>query len=636
MLNKNINKIRRIAKARFGLSIPSGNPYMTTNGLAIPGNSITQQNLLGTDYGAEFMNMAEQIMAPTNKLIDFNAKMGDLFSFQLQQNRKMAQMNDLFKNDKNTDGINTPVSPSLEKLFEKLGGWNTIGSIAGLSNNLLFGKQRVQDSAETQGLDNLYNMASGVVGSSNPILGAGMQIGGLVAGATRKLTGGTSQRTGADKFGDSTLGQLTGFGIINAAFGKKTRDFSADKSTIEQVGGAYSGLVRDINKAEDLAGQKYGLASSGKRKKTNNFIDKTESKMFSASNVAKNASDLSSIATNMSDLNHLQYGFNLNGGYDQRYMRAAKNGAILKRIKKINFRKQGGEIVGAINLDNWQPVITEAIEQFENGGELEWTPVITFKDGGEIQKNRTIEQLIEYAKQQNPRFIQRLSEPVRFIEWEENGKKYNGTHLLGYEFDGNNWYVFPSIQEINGELKRFTDPFEALDSAKKNNNFLIMSKDEAKLFTESGEDKDGNLYGYKAGWPEFFKFQKGGKTEQEKDSQVAETTQKNIIPEGALHAHKHHMENADNLTKKGIPVIDNEGEQQAEIERNEIIFTLEVTKKLEELYSKYYDSEYSQKEKDEVAIEAGKLLVEEILFNTEDRTGLINTLQKGGKINGIE
>nr|UWG87816.1 MAG: hypothetical protein [Bacteriophage sp.] len=41
MLNKNINKVRRIAKARFGLSIPSGNPYMTTNGLAIPGNSIT-------------------------------------------------------------------------------------------------------------------------------------------------------------------------------------------------------------------------------------------------------------------------------------------------------------------------------------------------------------------------------------------------------------------------------------------------------------------------------------------------------------------------------------------------------------------------------------------------------------------
>ena len=94
------------------------------------------------------------------------------------------------------------------------------------------------------------------------------------------------------------------------------------------------------------------------------------------------------------------------------------------------------------------------------------------------------------------------------------------------------------------------------------------------------------------------------------------------------------MENADNLTKKGIPVIDNEGEQQAEIEKNEIIFTLEVTKKLEELYSKYTDHEDSQKEKDEVAIEAGKLLVKEILFNTDDRTGLINTLKQGGIIDG--
>ena len=56
-------------------------------------------------------------------------------------------------------------------------------------------------------------------------------------------------------------------------------------------------------------------------------------------NIAKDASDLSSIAANMSDLNHIQYGFNLNGGYDQRYMRAAKFGAKLKRDKRINFHK---------------------------------------------------------------------------------------------------------------------------------------------------------------------------------------------------------------------------------------------------------------------------------------------------------
>lgn len=621
----NINKVRRIVKAQFGLSVPSGNPYITTNGLAIPGNSITQQNLPGTDYGAEFRNMAKQIMAPTNKLIDFNAKMGDLFSLKLQNKRNNSRA--MTQMDTNETTTPKDTSPSLDQLFQRLGGWNTASQAVDLANNLLFSKQHSKDSAVTTGLNNSWNTGAKIVSMFNPGLGFAMGVGSLVANTARSLGTGTDQQTGFDKFGDSTIGQLSGIGLINGALGRKTRDFSADKATIEQVGGSYGGTVRNINEASEKAGKKYGLFSSGKRKQANRFIDKTESQQSAMTNIAENASDLSSIAANMPDLNHMQYGFNLNGGYDQRYMRAAKFGAKLKRVKRINFHKQGGEIVGAINLDNWQPVITEAVEQFENGGELEWTPVITFKDGGEIQKNRTIEQLIEYAKQQNPRFIQRLSEPVRFIEWEENGKKYNGTHLLGYEFDGNNWYVFPSIQEINGELKRFTDPFEALDSAKKNNNFLIMSKDEAKLFTESGEDKDGNLYGYKAGWPEFFKFQKGGKTEQEKDSQVTETTQKNIIPEGALHAHKHHMENADNLTKKGIPVVDNEGEQQAEIEKNEIIFTLEVTKKLEELYSKYYDYEYSQKEKDEVAIEAGKLLVEEILFNTEDRTSLIEQIQ---------
>ena len=97
----------------------------------------------------------------------------------------------------------------------------------------------------------------------------------------------------------------------------------------------------------------------------------------------------------------------------------------------------------------------------------------------------------------------------------------------------------------------------------------------------------------------------------------------NVIPEGALHARKHNMD-MEGITPKGIPVISNkeggEVEQQAEIEREEIIFRLEVTKKLEELEKKFYDSETSQKEKDECALEAGKLLVEEILYNTQDNT----------------
>lgn len=105
----------------------------------------------------------------------------------------------------------------------------------------------------------------------------------------------------------------------------------------------------------------------------------------------------------------------------------------------------------------------------------------------------------------------------------------------------------------------------------------------------------------------------------------------NIIPEGALHARKHNIEGTENLTQKGIPVVaESEGgelEQQAEIEVNEIIFRLDVTKKLEELYNKFKQEDTSKAEKAELAIEAGKILTCEIMEKTDDKTGLIEQVQ---------
>lgn len=106
-------------------------------------------------------------------------------------------------------------------------------------------------------------------------------------------------------------------------------------------------------------------------------------------------------------------------------------------------------------------------------------------------------------------------------------------------------------------------------------------------------------------------FKEGGKVNQR---------DMNVIPEGALHARLNHMDNTD-LTKKGIPVVAKDGdklEQTAEIERNEIVFNLSVTNKLEELMK-----DGSAK----AALEAGKLLVEEILHNTIDNTGLIKEVE---------
>lgn len=95
----------------------------------------------------------------------------------------------------------------------------------------------------------------------------------------------------------------------------------------------------------------------------------------------------------------------------------------------------------------------------------------------------------------------------------------------------------------------------------------------------------------------------------------------NVIPDGSLHKNKHHLDEIDekfeDVTTKGIPVItekDGEVIQHAEVEKEEIIFRLETTKKIEELM---------KKNTDEAAIEAGKLLVKEILHNTKDNANII-------------
>ncbi len=101
--------------------------------------------------------------------------------------------------------------------------------------------------------------------------------------------------------------------------------------------------------------------------------------------------------------------------------------------------------------------------------------------------------------------------------------------------------------------------------------------------------------------------------------------QMNVIPEGALHARKNNMELAKEgeVTHKGIPVIDNDGVQQAEVEKEEWTMTKELTDDVETWYKKYYNEETSQKEKDELAIKCGKRITKELLHNTDDRANLI-------------
>lgn len=115
---------------------------------------------------------------------------------------------------------------------------------------------------------------------------------------------------------------------------------------------------------------------------------------------------------------------------------------------------------------------------------------------------------------------------------------------------------------------------------------------------------------------ELQKFQLGGKM--------------NLIPEGALHARKHQLEEIDSslegqITKKGIPVVtkSNGGVvQMAEIEKEEWTLRKDFTDQLESLYHLYQKDNSS-----EAAIKAGKLICYELLKNTDDRSGLIKSVK---------
>lgn len=114
------------------------------------------------------------------------------------------------------------------------------------------------------------------------------------------------------------------------------------------------------------------------------------------------------------------------------------------------------------------------------------------------------------------------------------------------------------------------------------------------------------------------KFQLGGKM--------------NMIVTGALHARKHNLEELNpnlegEITKKGIPVVVmNEGgevkSQQAEVETGEIIMQIDATKTIEDYYDEY-NSTNSKTEKNKIALECGKYLVDELLKNTDDPDKLI-------------
>ena len=489
MLNK--DKVRGIMRAKQGSQIPkfqtpSGplvleqqNPFMVGSAVATPGIPGKLENPIGEQKEQEMELSRQAILNTTN-----NQKRQLRLARGLARGTHMVSNGEVVLDGKQlVKNVGNAVGGFVKDNATIVGQATT--DLAGLAKNFSLKNPNLVE----MGIDALGNIFDrGVTNNSGTqkIFGVGDTIanGLMMVNPVAGLIG---------------KGVMTVAKGINNVFGKKTKNFSTDTKTIEEIGGSYGGSVADINEAASKANTKYGLFSSGSRKAANRLIDSADYQQDIMADIADDARNQRAM---INDYNYLRYDNNLMGGYDQRYMRAAKSG--MKLQDKINFIKQHRINTGIINLDT---------------KEIDWEPeVIVFKTGGIIESDYDI------------------------------------------------IYEIPKVEE----------------------------------------------------------FKDGGKTKEELETpEIEETNQKNLIPEGALHKNKHHMEHTEGLTQKGIPVIDNDGEQQAEIELDEIIFTLEVTKKLEELY---------KDGSDESAIEAGKLLVKEILFNTDDRTGLISKCEKGGKL----
>lgn len=510
-----------------------------------------------------------------------------------------------------------PIIPDTKLSFSKKFQNSTLGKNYGLwsaglniANTLFTGIAGPKSEYEgekgdiTQTMDSAYDTIQGAAGMFGPVgqaISLGMGAGKLLGNVANKLGAGTDGMTTTDAVLGSSFLQLTPVGLVNGIFGKRADTITKNNQAFEQVGSSYGGTQATVDDALTKSGKKYGAFSSGARHKANRLIAEAKRQQNIMSDIADDAYDRFALAESTAAINENRRQYYMQGGYNQAAIRVGRSGMSLELMTKVR------EILS--NKDT---------QKFEQGGQIQTSPteillvVPEFQDGGQInKKSRTLQELIEYAKKENPRFVQRMSEPLKYIEWDDDKGHHFGTHEMSYgEADGR-YFIYPNIQEIDGNLVRYQNSQEAMQNALKNHNILwVNNEDEAKLFTESEELPDGTFSGYKAGWPDFFKqrpgkYQEGGSI--------------NVIPEGALHARRHNMD-MEGITKKGIPVVDTDGKQQAEIERSEIILRLEVTKKLEELEKEYYKEGTSKKEKDEYAMEAGKLLVEELLHNTVDNT----------------
>jgi hypothetical protein len=488
-------------------------------------------------------------------------------------------------------------------------------------------------------LNSNNQMAAGIRdGVSNALLSSGNPY-AMAAGAAVKIidkTGGFSDLSEGLGTGNDVLNGVTSFLLPGAGwFTPPTEEYEIS-SEMKSMASGYASSMKNAKKVEANAGGKIifgrNLANS------NTHSAKVKDNMIS--NIKENAdADYQSMAS-MTQNNAMQSQYALQGGYSQALARAGKLGMRIEKAKKLSqvkpVFKSGGLLLNRPTPEEdeqfFNSIFASEIEQFQQGGKTkkqnsefeEWVKDIPSEYRSEDYDLESAFELLPREDLDKWKLAVTSKNPDYYLNFKD--AKGNYVYHLGSIAElpnGDFKFLKLGKEENNPELHWETDIYydSSNPNSKSKTHDLVFDEAANRYFyrKKTGDSKEGLLQKLEhgvvpaAGMENTPEFKEGG--------------QMNVIPEGNLHARLHHMDNADNLTNKGIPVVDKEGKQQAEIEVNEIILNLELTKKLEDLYDKYKKDETSNRDKEDLAIEAGKLLAKEIVENTDDRTGLMESVQ---------
>ena len=519
-----------------------------------------------------------------NPLLQAGAASGDMATKALLMNANTNKaVNGLSKSAANmaTGTAGSTVKPG-GGLFSKANIGNTMSKAGGYADMIGSFIPKKEQSALTTGLNQGYDAAANMISSVpgvGTIVGGAMKIGGMLSDGLTALGVGTDQMTTTDKILDSKFMKLTPMGLVNAFGAKKADTIYKDNETWEQQGSAYGGSMAKVDDALTKSGKKYGAFSGKARRKANAQIAEAKRQQNLVSDINQEAQDAFA-ASNYSGIG-LRNELALSGGY--RNMAVGRNGMkildaesqwareVLNKAREVNKLQKGGKVDGItgaapkITFESWYETVPSDrndTTSYNLRRAFELAP----KEELEAWRTSSVEDLRNGKNHLNSVYLNPKTGIYEFM-------KAKNHPTLKYELE---WYNSKDPEAI-----KFRNAYDL--------------------------DMSGDYYKYV---PK--KFAEGGKV--------------NVIPDGALHAHKHHLEDIspeyEQVTSKGIPVVtEEEGgklKQHAEIERNEIIFRLEVTKKLEELM---------KDGSDDAAIEAGKLLAHEIINNTVDNTGLMEVVE---------